>query len=367
MDVEVGLNVRCPFCGGEIRAKAKVCKHCKQMLDARPTVDGAGVTSESAAVLRELRAFVTERGLLRPEHIDPILMENAGVDAAALLGHLAAAGHLTALQVESVREGFRALQDREVARLLGAARARGLLTDAHVETGKAGFQHVIYVRTPSEYVVDAQLLTAPQLAQIGVRAAPGAASIRTWVQRAVHDPALRRPLMAGPGAALFTVPLSLVLFSVVGSSVEWLLTLFMFAPIVAVIAVSWSSTTTKEKAAWGGATFAFCLLVMAIADGFGLGHPAVRLEPECSMNGDGEGTCVFTNHSSDTGHACGRIEATCRGGAVNRSLVFCSGDVAGHRLVRRSFSVPSFDRAVNAALPYGGDWRNVCSFAWFPE
>ncbi|MFU8804818.1 MAG: tetratricopeptide repeat protein [Bradymonadaceae bacterium] len=87
------------------------------------------------------------------------------------------------------------------------------------------------------------------------------------------------------------------------------------------------------------------------------------LNPDCIMNGYGQGTCTFSNPSSRANGACGSVIAWC--GDILRSRkssTMCSGDVAPRDSKQMTFSVAGFDRIT----PAYKDWRDECSFTWIP-
>ena len=108
-----------------------------------------------------------------------------------------------------------------------------------------------------------------------------------------------------------------------------------------------------------------CVLTAVIAVLLAVLEPQEPLDPDCTMNGYGEGQCVFTNTTKRTARACGRIRANCSttGSRLRSSALFCSGDVAPGESRTRSFTVPGFDYNV----PVVGDWRDSCWFYWVED
>lgn len=164
------LTIACPHCGGEIKAAAKVCKHCKRPTEQPPTSGFAPAQAAQAviapgarpAVIASLRSFVLKRGLLRAEQFDAEHAKSNSADAAVFLGHLAAAGYITAMQIEGLRDAFREDQEAQGARLLQAATTRGLLSPAKVQEAVAGFQQVAFTMPMPEYLVAEGYLTRVQ-------------------------------------------------------------------------------------------------------------------------------------------------------------------------------------------------------------
>lgn len=371
-EIETSM-IACPHCGGEIEATANVCRHCKLSANlASSTSDVATALATSSntpglrpAVITDLRAFVLRRGLLRPEQFDAEHAKSNGTDAAVLLGHFAAAGYITPLQVEGLRDAFQQDQQARGARLLQAATTRGLLPPAKVQEAVGGFQQVAFTTTFPEYLVANGYLTRAQVEQLD------SGGIARKMVRFLKDPAHKKPLIAGPGAMVAAVAIFWLGFIVPehdprSRPSRWPFALLV-APIVAVIAVQWKTANVKRKAAWGVSTFGVgvvALFLPIVIDEARRPPYIATVRPECTMNGRGFGTCVFTNETSAMSHSCGRIVVTCQNSEPLRSLEFCSGDVPPNQVSRHSFEVADVDRAVDRALPYGGDWRSVCSFSW---
>ena len=310
MTIENSGTVPCPHCGGEIKAAAKVCKHCKHALDGAGAAPGYVATATApAAVLGDLRAFVVARGVIRAEQFDPLAVQHKATDAAVMLGHLAAAGYITAVQVESLREGFRQQQESRAVALLRVANERGLLTPMHVEQALAGFRGALFQQTIGEYLTAAGLLTAAQATELQ-RSTTVAGSVvvgvKAWWGR-----------LSNTGRR--------AVYVLVGLPVVWIV--------------------------W----VAIWLAVDAIR-----GH--ADIVQDSTMNGWGRGTSTFTNRGSRAGSVCGHVYVTCGRGSRS-SASFCSGTVAPNETKRVEFSVPGMDRIGT----YGRDWRDDCEFEFFRE
>jgi hypothetical protein len=89
----------------------------------------------------------------------------------------------------------------------------------------------------------------------------------------------------------------------------------------------------------------------------------LKLEPSCTMNGNGHGQCTFSNTADEVGSGCGRVYAYC-GELLDFNGVFsatlCSGKLQPEESKVMSFSAAGFDRL----SPKYGDWRDSCSFIW---
>lgn len=319
MTIESSGTTACPHCGGEIKAAAKVCKHCKRPIDASSAGIGAAEDEASAPasdstfgsvrMLRDLRVFVTGRGVLRPEQFDALIVDHPAVDAAVLLGHIAAAGFVTPMQVEALREGFRQQQESRATAMLRAACNRGLLTPAHCEQALAGYRGVIFRLAIGEYLSTAGMLTATQAVDLQ-RASTSVGSVsvglRTW--------------WGGLSAS--------------GRR-------FVFG--LAAIPVA--------------SVFIYCAILLV---GTIRGH--ADIDESTTMNGWGRGTATFTNRGSRGGSVCGRVFVACGRGSRS-SASFCSGSVGPNETKLVAFTVPGTDRIQT----YGRDWRDDCEVEFIRE
>lgn len=304
MTADATETIACPFCAGEIRRAARLCKHCKRLLDDSGAAANTAGPPMNPAVLGELRAFVVARGVVRPEQFDARVAQHPGVDAAVMLGHLAAAGYITAVQVESLREGFRQQQESRAVAMLSAAQDRGLLTPSHVEQALAGFHGVIFQQTVGEYLTSAGLLTAAQVESFATPAdrrgaRPAAAgSRRKWV------------IGGAVAAALAVVVLAVVVFG--------------------------SRDTLTPRCRYSAADLSW-----------------------------GLGACTFTNTTSETIDSCGQAAVRCFSGEPMLSEPVCTGPLAPG--LTRTVSVHSNALArFQNTLSSMEQMRENCSFYWVP-
>lgn len=371
-------TIQCSHCGGAVRSAAKICKHCKRAIDAvaesAPRAPEAPPVTGGAEVARDLRALLVSRGVLSPAAFDALAAARPGADAAVVLGHLCAAGHVTAIQVESLREAFRERQLARLTALLDGAVARTLLGASHAHAARSGFEAVVFQQTPAQYLTVAQYLTAAQVQVLGggVPQASAARARETWL-RLRNDPELSRPVLAGPVAMAAIVALLVFLVNSrtdVGDG--WFL--LLFAPLAVVLFLVWQRSTALDRLKWVGATVAtgaatLLLLTLGVRT-FGT-PPPIELEPHCTMAGNGSGECVFTNLYARRASGCGQITASCtpRNGTPEsrESESICSGVVSPGMTRRMSFTVAEFDRVRNRAVPWSGDWRTYCRFVWTPQ
>lgn len=310
MTMENSGTTACPHCGGEIKAAARVCKHCKRLLPGGDTQPAAsGTASPTAAIRDDLRAYVIARGVVRREQIDAMLAQHVDPDAAVLLGHLAAAGYITPVQVESLREGFRAQQESRAVGVLRVAQERGLLTPAHVEQALAGYRVALFQQTIGEYLTTAGFLTAVQAEELQRStsiAGQFVVSSRSW-WRGLSQTSRR------------------VVYGLVGLFLVWIVVAFVAAVVESV-----------------------------------RGH--ADIDESATMNGWGHGTATFTNRGRREGSLCGHVYVSCGQGSRS-SASFCSGTVTPNETKHVDFSVPGMDRIGSM----GRDWRDDCTFDFIRE
>lgn len=67
------------------------------------------------------------------------------------------------------------------------------------------------------------------------------------------------------------------------------------------------------------------------------GEPSIT--DECSMDGNGSGSCMFTNLGTAAGTQCGKIHVTNKAGESAASGTFCSGDLAPKSTTTIEFQV----------------------------
>lgn len=370
MTESAGL-ISCPHCGGAIKAAARVCKHCKRAVGdgataPGPAPDPAPPTSpaDGAGLQRDLRQFVVARGILPGSTFDELVAGHADTDAAVTLGRLAAAGHVTPMQIESLREGFRAQQDDHLGRIIAAGSRRGLLTPSQAASARSGFARAAFVQTPERYLVASGYLTDAQGASLRSAATlPLRAQLRS-------DPAVRRALLVGPAAiAVLSVGIAVVAAYVPDLSTGW--AALYLVPTLGVLSVVWERSTSGARLGWVAATVVTGFVVSA-ASAMVWDHvrprTPVAFRPNCTMTGRGDGECVFTNLGGESALGCGRVVVTCHtpsGSSDSRaSPSFCSGDLGAGRTRTMGFYVAEFDLIRNWAVPPGSDWRGYCSFDW---
>lgn len=319
MESEVRETVACPHCGGTIKAAARRCKHCRSDIEApgsggaRPP--SAPTNAEATEVAQDLRALLVSRGVLSSSMFDALAVQQSGADAAALLGHLRDAGHITALQVEFHREAFRERQLVQLNALLDGAVARALLGATHAQAARSGFEAVVYQQTPAQYLIAAQYLTAAQI-------------------RALGDGGLQPIVAQTPGRA------STIAATGRRDVGAW-----------------WRSLAPEVRQAAVGISLLVALVGALLA---ARGSPDIVSQPV--MNGLGDGTATFTNRGALAGSVCGHVTVSCGRGS-RRSATFCSGTVGPNETKHVEFTVAEMD----VIIPYGGDWRHDCDLGFVRE
>lgn len=305
MASEARDTIQCVHCGGEIKAAAKICKHCTRPVGALPVEQGSApaptwTATGPSPVLVELRSFLMQRGLLRREQIDLVLNANPGADAGVALGHVAAAGYITTVQSETLRAAFWQHQGQRAQAVLNAAVQRGLLTPAHVQAAMAQYESVALQQTIGEFLTAKQLLTPTQAAELG--------DTRSFLER--MD-----------------------------------------------LRTRWAALPRVLRAAVAGVVGVGMLLVLITAV---RGEPDVR--DTATMDGWGHGTATFTNRGRRAGSVCGHIFVVC-GRGTRSSPTFCSGTVEPNETRRVEFTVVGMSRIIRSDRV----WTDDCEFDFIPE
>lgn len=305
MTTDAHSTTRCPHCNGEVKAAAKICKHCTRPIasPAVPSVAPMGVPTGGGSpgpVLVALRSFLLQRGLLRREHIDLVFNAHPNVEAGVALGHLAAAGLITPAQAETLRGGFWQWQGQRAQSVLTTTVQRGLLTPAQAEAARAQYESMALQQTIGEFLSAHGLLTPAQAAEFG----DARSAVERWEL----------------GAQWRSLPIALR------------------GVLIAVPAL---------------ATLAGLVVVVR-------GSPDVRVGTV--MDGYGRGKATFTNRGRRDGALCGHVSVHCVRGSES-SVSFCSGSVEPGGTRELDFRVPGMERII----PYNGNWRADCEHSFVPE
>lgn len=312
MTIESSDTTACAHCGGEIKAAARICKHCKRSVGVGPAIGAPPpppATSAPAPILIELRDFVVERGVARREQLDPLLAQQPHADAVVILGDLAAAGYIAPVQIESLREGFRQRQGARAATMLRAAQDSGLLTPAHVEWALTKYRDFVFQKTIGECLTAAGMLTLAQVEELQRDSTPigrALGPVRDWWRRLSQT---GRRVVLG------------------------------FAAVLAI----WMLLN-------------IAVLVIATVRG------EADVRADGTMNGFGRGTGTFTNRGTRAGSVCGHIYVTCARGSRS-SASFCSGTVAPHETREVPFQIGGMAQIRD----YRRDWDADCNFDFIRE
>lgn len=87
----------------------------------------------------------------------------------------------------------------------------------------------------------------------------------------------------------------------------------------------------------------------------------VEIEPECSINGLGRGTCVFHNSGGRTGSTC--ITLAVRNSALDKdvgSTRVCSGNLKPGDVSQISYIITGMDGCRSPTNPAHRDWKIWC-------
>jgi hypothetical protein len=305
------------------------------------TCCGRHTVSESQAseqVLDSLAKLLADRGFVAEPIVDEARRDGCWPDAGAFLAGLTQQGHMTESQAVRVEALFLERQRTDAESVAAAVLPTGLLDEVEVTAARLDWEGKELSCTFQEHLVAAGLLTPHQASAVepGVRSAP-----ETPHAEAVADAESR---------------LDRVMVILRGTAVRW-----------AELARGRWATASRRGRVIGvvlalAAAAALSLLTAALFVTLSSALSTPPIEPDCSMDGYGRGTCVFTNSGKRTSRSCGTIVATCEGASlgVKLSPTFCSGDVQVGDSVSIDFSVPEFDRIT----PNRGDWRDSCGFLW---
>jgi len=322
----------CKQCGNQIPEEADKCPDCglrkePSKIVAAPSPPPPSAIKQSpvnksihpSRVLVLLREMLTSSGLVRRIDFESVLLLHPDASVDDFTHHLQEERFLTAPQRKTLLEQFKTRQMAEANKLLTAAIARGLLQELDRSSIMVSFSNVLYQRTIIDHLVEDGRITSSQAEVLaGKKVSHGTEKIRAS-GRLVAD-AVRRTVKDRPRA-------------VVGAA----------------IAVS--------VGIMGVAVLFFSLVVWWAFD------EPLKLEPNCTMDGNGRGQCTFSNTADEVGSGCGRIYAYCGkltdfNGVYSATL--CSGKLQPQDTKVMPFQAPGFDRL----SPNYGDWRDSCSFHW---
>lgn len=310
MDDERG----CPHCAGVIKIEAKLCKHCRRTVQPEPLPQGdsmlggsslvAGDGGDPSGVLAALKVVLISRGTLSRKELTEAFDESHHVDADEFLGFLHERGLLTQSQSENLKAVFGEAQEETARRIARAFVDRGLVSGDDARSALESYDRWKTRKTFYSHLVDRGLITVSQARA----AAKEGASARQPDQTGARPPGRKK---AAAGVAVGAL---------VGVGV------FLY------LGLSKDGEAAREE-----------------------------LRPECTMNGAGKGTCVFSNIGPETQSGCGSIVVKCEGNAdYKKSVKFCSGEIGRNETRQVEFVVAEMDRIT----PRYGDWRDSCNFIW---
>ncbi|MFW6031304.1 MAG: hypothetical protein ACOC9T_01820 [Myxococcota bacterium] len=246
--------------------------------------------------------------------------EHHDATAGVLMGHFQAAGLVAPAQADALLNAFREHQRNALSAILGAAVADGLVDAKTRDSVQSNFESQLLSVTPEEFLIDQGVLTRDQAQKYSSGLSGAVRAMRGAVTGAASG-----GKMVGSGLVSRFKALS---------------------------------TAGKLAVAGGGAVVgivAICFISM-----MWLAFRPQPIEPDCVMNGFGNGKCTFTNTTSRTSaSSCGKILAHCTGRGTETSVTLCSGEVEPGDSKAIDFSVPGFDR-----ISPSGDWRDTCEFGW---
>lgn len=394
----------CPHCNGEIKAAAKICKHCKQPLEsataqapaAPPTLAPAASAPAPAPTPppplsqedQGIKRLIISRGLLTAAQFDQTVQGRAG-DDADVLAFLAAKGMMTPSQVDAVRIALKAEEDQrrgvvalqnlspeeqsirkvllakglvtdaQIKEALGVAdqggddlltilQRKGTLTVTQVESVRAAYREQLATESKriGEVAVQKMMITQEQLDQALEVQKTSDKAVKLGdllVEQGFITEAQKEVLLQGQGISLGALK------DAVGSKV------------LKEKAAKFKGLPKKTKVMIGGV--AGLAIVVALLTCLLSGSPEIK--PNCVTNGLGNGSCSFTNKGS-AGAMCGRLHGWCRSGGYSISETICSGEVQKNETKKVTFDFVKFGRMVlkNKAP---GDWDDSCSFKWVVE
>ena len=121
------------------------------------------------------------------------------------------------------------------------------------------------------------------------------------------------------------------------------------------------------RPAWPAWVLHCIVLVMGVSGCTKGAGAKADISQDCQMNGFGQGTCSFTNQGDGKGAVCGHVEVVRseNDSLMERSSVFCSGEVGTKSTTRVQFSIPSVKTLCDA--PEGEQWSDVCVFGFVAE
>lgn len=261
-------------------------------------------------VSSRLRDFMLNREVLDAGAFDSVLTGFEGDNAASFIDYLAECGHLTATQAPMLIKKFEQLQNEHARNFVQYVVSLGMVTEQMAEQTLHDYKQDCLFRSIELHLIESGVLTEQQVERIERKLATPSGEVRSQPPQGTGGSVAGILKRRGVVLALGATAVVLGLF------------------------FGWSQVFPKR----------------------------FTLEPSCTMNGMGEGECVFTNTEKGIGSACGVIAVSCSD-EVRISGKFCSGDVENNQTRKISFSVAEMDKI----RPRRGDWRDSCKFVFVAE
>jgi hypothetical protein len=272
-------TVNCPHCGGEIKAAAKLCKHCKQAVNEAsspsiPTDVYAIRIQETKSVIFTI-ALLIQKGLCSKQDIDPFRSQHP-TNPTALLNELVKTGKITPSQVEIVQSAIK-------SDLLSQARSQGtfavdslIITGPQFDTIISGMQDVPMPESFTDLLLGKQLITLSQkekIEQLASHAEFPPGDIATNAQTRfgnVTESSIDKKKQKSP-VVRNTVLQNIPITSIVATALAGIGLLLAMLPVVGFVGivlgtaslVTWLATgRTKTSLSKVGAILAVCCMVL---------------------------------------------------------------------------------------------------------
>jgi len=396
---------QCPECGGEIKAAAKLCKHCKKTVvpaavipPPQPPVSSTKTpekkqTPPTSSLHRPLSPedqkivdALIKRRLMTQEQFKLAVQNRKAIDRD-LLAFLARKGVLTEPQVENVKASvkseedhhrgkaaFKKLKPQDLA-IRKILLSQGLVNESQIIDALGQHQGsdtpLLEVLGKTEVLTPAQIqaVTAAyreQLSEEGKRIG-GQAVQKLMISQEQFDQALEIQKSSDEPIAFGDVLVEQGFITTVqrdalpksGYTAVDTLKAAVTADAIKDLGHRARNLSKRTKQIAG----VLSLLVVVIVMIFALrGKP--KITPNCTMNGRGEGSCSFTNRGS-SGSICGTLLGFCKSGGTESSNTICSGEIEKNETKNVPISLPEFGK-MYAKHKTTVSWIDSCGFSWVP-
>lgn len=232
----------CPYCGGEIKTAAAICKHCKQPVPA------PGAAPRLSGVDAEVQQLLVSRGLLTETQFDSALTRRGQGDRD-LLEFLSGQGLITGAQAQNVRASLKTQAVGEANRLGRIALDKMLITQEQFEQALEVVQTAPEAKRLPDILFKLGFVTAAQRDTLaGDQSVPGSA------------PSIAGAPPRGPAAVVNTAAIK---------KIDWRLALVFNCVTVGIL--TWCGFLSATNNFWyryHGETFcgvvALCSLVLTV-------------------------------------------------------------------------------------------------------